>query len=85
MMQGEALLKTEDPLGEACKLVATLRAHAGHLLETHLWACKVILRMPPTLRQVQGWTCLVRPAGTSCSTQVVQGSMLLHTSSAQPC
>ena len=39
--QGKALATTQDPLGEASKLVGTLREHAGDRLQTHLWAFKV--------------------------------------------
>ena len=39
--QGKALASTQDPLGEASKLVGTLREHAGDRLQTHLWAFKV--------------------------------------------
>ena len=38
--QGKALASTQDPLGEASKLVGTLREHAGDRLQTHLWAFK---------------------------------------------
>ena len=41
---GEQLAATQDPLGEAMKLVQRLRQHSGDRLGTHKLACNVYLR-----------------------------------------
>ncbi|GAX81967.1 hypothetical protein CEUSTIGMA_g9395.t1 [Chlamydomonas eustigma] len=41
---GLKLAGTEDPLGEAAKLVTMLKQHAGHRLETHTAAFEVYMR-----------------------------------------
>ncbi len=38
---GEQLARTEDPLGEAAKLVQRLREHSGDRLKTHELAFEV--------------------------------------------
>ena len=43
---GEQLARTEDPLGEAAKLVQRLREHSGNRLKTHELAFEVLNSAP---------------------------------------
>jgi len=62
---GEALVATTDPLGEATKLVKKLKAAASDCLETHLLAFEVYSRKGRLLLALQAVEMAMKLAGTA--------------------
>lgn len=62
---GEQLAATQDPLGEAMKLVQRLRQHSGDRLGTHKLACDVYLRRHRLLLALKAVNNAIALAGAS--------------------
>ncbi|KAK9837789.1 hypothetical protein WJX74_005116 [Apatococcus lobatus] len=62
---GEQLAATQDPLGEAMKLVQRLRQHSGDRLGTHKLACDVYLRRHRLLLALKAVNNAIALEGTS--------------------